>query len=371
MRLSAILLFLLSAALLASCAGTSTPATTSAPPPSGERTATAPRALPPPPPQRPVRPYEPGTDPESEARLRAAVEAVDAADLESAAVQLKDIADDTRVPNALRAESLRYLGRVQVGLGQNDAAVETMVRLIELEPPIIELDPDVEPPPLMQTYYEARREADGGYAVRSERPQTMAIVNFTNSSITDKESWDPMQQGFASLMIHAMGPATDLKLVERERIRWLLEEHNLQSDPSLIDQATAVRAGRLLGAQTVIFGSFIINRRDLLLSARLVDVETGEILFSEQARGRADDFDQLVENLSLQVARTLNVELASTNVETRSLDAALSYSEGLALIEQGDYRAAQAKFMQALEYDPDYSRARQRVHSLQPMIAAR
>jgi hypothetical protein len=90
MRLSTLLVSLVLAALLASCAGTSTPATTATPTaPAGERTATAPRALPPPPPHRPVRQYEPGTDPASEARLRTAVQTVEAADLELAATQLK------------------------------------------------------------------------------------------------------------------------------------------------------------------------------------------------------------------------------------------------------------------------------------------
>jgi len=315
--------------------------------------------------------YQPGSDPEAEARMQRAVTLFEEASFEEAAEEFDAISSDEAIPDGLRADAMRYLGRVQVALGDDEGAQHTMKRLIELEPPIIELDPDLEPPPLMQTYYSARVAADGGYAVKSTRPQTLAIVNFTNGSITDHDSWEPMQQGFASLMIHAMGPATDLKLVERERIRWLLEEHNMQRDPSLIDQATAVQAGRLLGAQTVVFGSFIVNQRDMLLSARLVDVETGEILFSEQVRGRAAAFDELVEQLSLQMARTLNVELSSADIETRSLDAALSYSEGLALVEQGDYQGAHAKFEQALRYDPNYSRARQRVQSLQPLLATR
>ena len=370
MRLSIPIIVLTAVALLASCSSPRETSSAPAAPTAGASGQNA-RALPPPPPARPIREYVPGTDPATEAALRGAIEVFEQAEFEDAEARFTSIADNATAPSALRADALRYLGRVQVALGHNEAAIETMVRLIELEPPIIELDPDLEPPPLMQTYYEARRDVDGGYAVRSNRPQTLAIVNFTNSSITEKENWDPMQQGFASLMIHAMGPATDLKLVERERIRWLLDEQQLQRDPSLIDQATAVRAGRLLGAQTVIFGSFIINRRDLLISARLVDVETGQILFSEQARGRAEDFSDLVESLSLQVARTLNVNLSSADVETRSLDAALSYSEGLALVEQGDYAGAHAKFLQALEYDPGYSRARQRVHSLRPLLATR
>lgn len=361
-----ILLFPLLGMMLVGCSSSEQVATTSEP--TDPETIIARTPLPP---QTPPQPYQPGTDPESEARFAEAVRMFEAAEFEEAAELLTAFSEDASAPIPLRADALRYLGRVQIAIGDEEGAVESMARLIELEPPIIELDPDFEPPPLMASYYEARLEFDGSHQVRSTRPQTLAIVNFTNSSITDHESWDAMQQGFASLMIHAMGPATELRVVERERIRWLLEEQNMQRDPSLIDQSTAVQAGRLLGVQTVVFGSFIVNGRDLILNARLVNVETGEILFSEQVTGRASDFSTLIETLSVQFARTLNVELATADIETRSLDAALAYSEGLALIEMGDYRSAYEHFVRALEYDPGYTRARQRIESLRPMLASR
>ena len=244
-----------------------------------------------------------------------------------------------------------------------------MEALIRLEPPVIELDPDVEPPPLVQSYYAARLAHDGDYGLRTERPKTLAVLDFSNGSIADHERWEPMTRGFASLVIYAMGGATDLKLVERERVQWLLDEQDLAT-AGRVDAGTAARAGKLLGVQHAAIGSFISTGKDLLLGIRLVDVETGEIVLSETTKGRADDFDGLVETLSLQLARAINVEL-DPEVETGSLDASLSYSEGLALIEHGDYEGAHAKFMQALEHDPTYGRAREKAESLRPLLAAR
>lgn len=301
-----------------------------------------------------------------------ALAAYQAAEFEEAAAAFGAIAEDEQAERPLRLDALRYLARTHTALGDSAAAAEDLRRLVALEPPIVELNPDVEPPTVIKTYYAVRRDMDGDYALRTERPRTLAIVNFTNNSITEHERYDPLQQGFASMMIHAMNGATDLRLVERERIRWLLEELQMQRDPALIDQSTAVRAGHLLGAHWVVFGAFMVNGRDLRIDARVVDVETGQILRAEQVRGRVSDLEDLVGELSLQTARALNVELAEgPEVETSSLDAALSYSEGLALVEQGDYSGAHAKFVQALEYDPGYGRARERVQSLQPLLAAR
>ena len=117
------------------------------------------------------------------------------------------------------------------------------------------------------------------------------------------------------------------------------------------------------------------------ISARLVKVETGEILLAEQIFGERDEFFELVEKLSDQVTEAIGVELASAGRsndgdgggnggQTRSLDAQLSYSQGLGLIEQEKYQEAYDKFLEALEYDPQYADAQRRADSLRPQLAA-
>ncbi len=110
------------------------------------------------------------------------------------------------------------------------------------------------------------------------------------------------------------------------------------------------------------------------INARLVKVETGEILMTEQVAGKDKDFFELAEQLSLKVAQGINVTLQESTIgertDTRSLDAMLSYSEGLDLLEKENYQAAYLKFLDALEYDKNYERARQKAESLKPLLAA-
>jgi TolB-like protein len=308
--------------------------------------------------------------------FEAALSAYQNADFDAAITRFADIADDEAAEKGLRREALQYLGRCYVAKRREEEARSTLEHLIGFEPPVIELDPDIEPPPLMRLYYDVRKQHASSYAVERPDPglQTLAVVDFSNSSIDDAERFAPLSTGFSSLLLNQLSGATGLKVIERERIQWLLDELDLQLEAGRVDPATAVRTGKLLGANAVLFGSFIKHGKKLHVNARLVKVETGEIIVSEQVEGSADAFFDLASDLSLKVAQGINVTLQDTPVgartETRSLDAMMSYSEGLELLDREDYPQAYAKFMEALDFDPGYTRARTKAESLRPLLAA-
>ena len=308
------------------------------------------------------------------ATLEDAVAAYHEANFDKAITLFAELAGNENQNKAVRKESLQFLGRAYIAKRLEEDARSVLEELVDLEPPIIELDPDVEPPPLMKLYYDVRKEKSDSYTVERADPglQTLAIVDFTNNSLDDRERMDPLEGGFASLMVHQLNGATGLKVIERERIQWLLDELDLQEDEGRVDQATAVRTGKLLGATAVLFGSFMKHRNELRLNARLVKVETGEILMTEQVAGKDKDFFELAEELSLKVAQGINVTLQESMIgertDTRSLDAMISYSEGLNLLENEDYQAAYLKFQEALEYDSNYTRAAQKAESLKPLL---
>lgn len=311
----------------------------------------------------------------AQSSLEQAVSAYHNADFDEAITLFAELAGDEGQNKGVRKEALQFLGRAYIAKRNVDDARLVMQDLIELEPPIVELDPDVESPPLMKLYYDVRKELTDSYEVERADPglQTLAIVDFTNNSLDDRERFNPLEGGFASLMVHQLNGATGLKVIERERIQWLLEELDLQQEEGRVDQNTAVRTGKLLGANAVLFGSFMKHRNELRINARLVKVETGEILMTEQVAGKDKDFFELAEKLSLKVAQGINITTQKTQIgersDTRSLDAMISYSEGLEFLEKEDYQAAYLKFQEALEYDQNYSRAQKKADSIKPLLA--
>lgn len=323
----------------------------------------------------PPAPAPPATEPNySEVRgqsavLDAAVGAYNEADFESAAAQFDAAAMAPGSSDTVKRVALRMLGRTRLALGDRDGAADALRRLVENEPPLVRLNPDVEPLPLLEAFYEVRRDVDGSYAVRTNRSKTLAIADFTNGSITDHAAVDPLRLGFASLMINRMSGATELELVERVRLQWLLDEQNLTRD-----QAGGTQAGQLLGADQVVFGTYIKNGDRMIMTARVVDVATTAILpLNLRVEGEASQFDALVSCLSDLVAEAVDVRLpaAPTSQAAESLDAVIAYARGLALEETEDFAGAAEQYQLALSIDPQYAPAQQRMsEGLVPMVAS-
>jgi TolB-like protein len=297
------------------------------------------------------------------------------AEYQKATSLFQEVADDEQADIELRRDALRYLARAQIARGNKDKARSAIEQLVETNPPSDYLDPAVEPPAVMDLYFSIQKEKQGNYKVgkKQEGMQTLAVMDFSNNSITRREDYEGLSKGLPSIMINHLTGGTDLQVIERERIEWLLKELKLQKQKDKVDQSTAVRTGKLLGANAVVFGSFIATEGQMSITARVVKVETGEVMFGDQVRGKPDKFFELISELSQKVTKSINVEMEETKLgsdETKSLDAMMAYSDGLTLLEDGKYRKAQQKFKAAVEYDENFAKAKKKMKSLRPMVAS-
>lgn len=305
------------------------------------------------------------------AKLTQAEELYKSAQFEKAIDLLVELSSDKAVDIEIQKDALRFLGRAYNAKGLYDKAKDALTKLLKLEPPMIAFNPDIEPPAFIKLYYETRKELTGSYEVERPDPgmKTMAIIDFKNRSIDHKEQYDPMENGFADLLINRLNNSTDLKVVERERIKWILDEIKLQNENNM---EGAVRVGKQLGVQTVLFGSFIIMGDQIWLGARLVKVESSEILLTDEVKGDLDEFFNLVDKLGIKIADKIKVTLKKETKEevsqAPSLDAIMAYSVGLSYLEKDDYKNAYAKFQEALKIDPNYEKANLKAQSIAPLL---
>lgn len=308
-------------------------------------------------------------DPKS--KLEEAEKYYNSAQFDNAIAILEELTTDGSVDIEIKKDAFRFLGRVYSAKGLYDKAKEALAELLKLEPPMIVFNPDYEPPVFMKLYYETRKEYSGSYEMERPDPgmKTMAIIDFKNRSIDKKTQYDPMEQGFADLFINRLNNSTNLKVVERERIQWILDEIKLQDQHNM---EGAVRMGKQLGVQTLLLGSFIIMGEEIWLGARLVKVESSEILLTDEVKGELEEFFELVDQLGQNISEKINVNLKELNnedmSEAPSLDAIMSYSVGLSYLEREDYKNAYDKFQEALKYDPDYEKARLKAQSIAPLL---
>lgn len=131
----------------------------------------------------------------------------------------------------------------------------------------------------------------------------IAILPFNNNS-PDK-NLDSTGITLSDLISAQMASKKGFKLVERQRIEDILKEIKL-GQTGMIDQNTAIQVGKILGANVMGFGSFSALGKKVVLTIRLVKVETGEIVGGATERG--DDIanlDVLAENASKKLSDSI------------------------------------------------------------------
>ena len=193
---------------------------------------------------------------------------------------------------------------------------------------------------------------------------TVAVLGFKNFSPSAR--LQVMESGFAEILQAELGGLKDLRLVERSKLDAILTEQQL-TVAGLVAADGAVKVGRLLGAERLIFGSFVELGPSLHVEARLVDTATASVLRAESAQGPTERFADLFEDLALRLARDLAIvpppdapRRIRAATPTRRLEAALHLATGEELLRQGHYPDSAAAFERVLLLEPDNIEARRR-----------
>ena len=251
---------------------------------------------------------------------------------------------------------------------------------------ILPMRPDYEPPEsvrshtgLMASYMRARQKVVGGMGIPAQPSgvKTVAVLDFDNNSIDDAQRLANLGKGLADILITDLATLSKLKVVERERMNFILKEIALSDTTirgkSLVDPEFAVRLGRLMGAQSVLIGSFLKMGKQLRVDVRLVRTETSEILKTEFVQGHQDAVLDLASKLALKVAQNLEVvlnEVEKKNLERLQkkevpLEAAMAYAESLNLLDQERYAEAKKLLEKALVMAPNFEPAMKKMKVLQ------
>ena len=276
---------------------------------------------------------------------------------------------------AQQQEVCHWLGRSYAAKEDLENATKTLMKLVAIESPKYTLNPEEETQKFMNAYYAAMKQVKGDTQIDAPDPgiQTMAVLDFSNRLVgSDRANYDPLQLGLADDLLLRLDGATKLKLIERERISWILDEIDLENDPAHFDAETAVRIGKQLGVHLVVFGSYVGFTDNMKLTARMVKVETSEIIATAEAAGEIDDFFELNDELARRILERIETEVPDsamkTGTRTRSLEAELAYAAGVDLAAKGQYLPALEKFMLALKHDPDFERAKKRADAIKPLV---
>ena len=194
----------------------------------------------------------------------------------------------------------------------------------------------------------------------------IAVFPFNNGGSygQGKEDFDALERGIAGMMISELAQNPAARVVERQEIQRLLDEQNLSAQ-NRVDPQTAAKVGKLVGARYVVAGTFIDFYGDFRVDARLVNVETGEIVKTESERMQRDHMFDIIRNVAARlmkdaslpaVQRPASDQRMSRQVPTEALT---YYSRALLFHDRGQKDKAVEMYTRALAIFPDYTEAQE------------
>jgi curli biogenesis system outer membrane secretion channel CsgG len=124
------------------------------------------------------------------------------------------------------------------------------------------------------------------HAQADTRP-TVAVLPFDNGSVSKSGTdYAPLGKGIEAMLITELSRNSAIRVVERAQIQKLLDEQNLGA-AGRVDDATAAKIGKILGAKHMVKGAFtILPSGDMRLDIHVVDVETSKIIWAEPTNGK-------------------------------------------------------------------------------------
>jgi tetratricopeptide (TPR) repeat protein len=191
---------------------------------------------------------------------------------------------------------------------------------------------------------------------------TIAILYFENKG--KKAELNPLQKGLSEMLVTDLSKVKSLKVLERIRLQELVQEMNL-SEMDIVDQKTAPRLGKLLGANRLVKGSFFELTGDKInIDAFVAKSRTGEIDATTNIAGSVQDFFRMEKDLVFKIIDQMKIKLtdeereAILEIPTENFFAFLQYSRGLDYEDRGLYTQAFEAYSQAAATDPNFSQAK-------------
>jgi TolB-like protein len=200
----------------------------------------------------------------------------------------------------------------------------------------------------------------------------IAVLPFDNGGSygQDKENFEALQLGIPAMLISELAQNPAARLVDRRDITQLLSEQNLAT-AGRVDAATAAKIGKLVGARYMILGSFVDFYGDFRVDARIVDVETSEILKVVSSRKDRNKLFDIIQAVAVQVMADTKLPpltAAQVGAAKRDIptDALTYYSRALLYQDRGENAKAAEYFRKALTAFPGYTEADEGLKKVSP-----
>lgn len=189
-------------------------------------------------------------------------------------------------------------------------------------------------------------------------PKVLAVCYYQD--VSPDKSMRAFQKGLAAMMITTLSKIKSIRVVERLRLQALLEEMALGMT-GIVDEKTAPRVGKLVGAGRMVTGSLSVGSIEVTTNLTLTG--SGVLEGSQSVSVERENFFDLPGQIVTNVAEIGQIELSPQEKQaigvplTTSVDAVIALGAGLEALDAGNFLEAQQQFQAALSIDPTFQLA--------------
>lgn len=188
---------------------------------------------------------------------------------------------------------------------------------------------------------------------------TLAVWDFDNNAMAGGE-FDYLSQALSEAVLINLSQTPGIRLLERVKLHKVLEEQHMGSS-QLASEESRLKLGRISGANHMAFGSFMTMGNQIRIDVRVVDVETSQVKFSEDAVSSVKD---AITHMPV-IAQHIAAKLASSSIAEPAITTEMTlwkrYAEGITLMDKHLYEQAIALFTAVLKIEPNFKAAENQI----------
>ena len=142
---------------------------------------------------------------------------------------------------------------------------------------------------------------------QDNRP-VVVVFTFQNGALGPAHAeFDNISTAVQDMLITDMASNAKVRLVDRAHIAEIQAEQNMVKG-GMIDPQTAIRVGKLMGAQYAVTGGWISDKNgSAVLTGRTIDIETSQIGNAQKIEGKSDNVLAMISDLSTKLNSGLNL----------------------------------------------------------------
>ncbi|MCX5718277.1 MAG: FlgO family outer membrane protein [Nitrospirae bacterium] len=146
----------------------------------------------------------------------------------------------------------------------------------------------------------------------------IAVLPFKN--LMQKQDFNYLSEGIAATITAKLGSIRGIAVVERSQLEAAFKEMGLQK-AGVVDEKTAVKAGKILGVDIVVIGEFQVAGDQVRISARFVEVQTGKVVSTAVETDFFQKIFMLQDAVAFSLAESLQkaLKIVATGAESEDV----------------------------------------------------